>query len=106
FDPVSGEPGTDVFAAASGLGIFAPVTEPLILAILHFNRTNPGAANILITSDLSNVFQGLQFFNAPFAESIAGSLPIADAATVPEPFTMAIAGLGLLALGMARRRQA
>jgi hypothetical protein len=72
FDPATTQPGTGVFGAASGFGIFPPVAEPLVLATLHFTRTGAGTVNIVISSDLSNLFQGLQFLNAPFAESIAG----------------------------------
>jgi len=100
FDAPATEPGAGVFGAASGFGIFSPVDEPLTLATLHFTRVGSGASTITINSDLSNPFQGLQFVNAPFAESIAGTV----AAGVPEPGTMAAAAFGLAALACLRRR--
>ena len=102
FDPATTEPGTDVFGAASGFFISDPVPEPLILAILHFTRIGVGSVDITISSDLSNLFQGLQFLNEPFAEPIAGTVDIADA---PEPATFVIAALGLAALGIRRRKR-
>lgn len=102
FDSATTEPDTLVFGAASGFGIFPPVTEPLTLATLHFTRIGTGTVGITIGSDLSNPFQGLQFFNEPFAESIAGTLSIAD---VPEPGTLAVAAIGFAALGIFRRRR-
>ncbi len=104
FDSPSPVPGTDVFAAAGGFGIFPPVTEPLELAILHFTRTGSGPVDITITSDLLNPFQGLQFVNEPFAESIDGKLSVGDAAETPEPATLGITAVGLLGLGILRRR--
>jgi hypothetical protein len=104
FDTASSAPGTDVFAAASGFGIEPGAPEPLLLATLHFNVIGTGAANIFITSDLSNVFQGLQFIDAPFAESIAGTVPVTAAAAtaVPEPATLLLSGIGLLGLSTLR----
>jgi hypothetical protein len=103
FDAPTTAPGTDVFGAASGFGIFPPVTEPLELAILHFTRIGAGTADISITSDLGNLFQGLQYLNEPYAESISGSVSVAD---VPEPATLCIAAVGILGLGILRRRKA
>ena len=102
FDPATSEPGTDVFGAASGFYISDPVAEPLILAILHFTRIGTGSVDITISSDLGNPFQGLQFLNEPFAESIGGTVNIAD---VPEPATLVIAAIGLAALGIRRRKR-
>jgi PEP-CTERM motif len=104
FDAVTTQPGTDVFAAASGLAIFSGTPEPIVLATLHFNVLAPGTSNILITSDLSNLFQGLQYFNEPFAEAIAGTLPVTAAATtVPEPTTLLLSGIGLIGMASLRR---
>jgi hypothetical protein len=106
FDAATPEPGTAVFGAASGLGIFDPVAEPLILATLHFTRTGAGTVHIAISSDLTNPFQGLQFVNEPFAEPIAGTITVADpGANVPEPATPVIAAMGLAVLATLRHRR-
>src|SRR6476646_6148604 len=100
FDPATTEPGTDVFGAAfgqNGVGVEPGASEPLLLATLHFAAGNPGLGTIFITTDLSNLFQGLQFFNDPFQESIAANLSVQVApSAVPEPATLMLSGAGLL----------
>jgi hypothetical protein len=108
FDPATSEPATNVFAAAfgrAGFGIEPGASEPLLLATLHFNTIGTGPATILISSDLTNLFQGLQFFNAPFQEPIAGTLPVSvvPANTVPEPAALALSAVGLVGIICVRR---
>src|SRR3954447_15228765 len=45
FDPPPPERGTDVFGAASGFAIFPPVSEPPLLATLHFKTTGTGPSS-------------------------------------------------------------
>ena len=104
FDAVSSVPDTDVFAAASGFGLFPPVASPLALVTLHFQQLAAGPIVISLTSDSANLFQGLQFFNEPFEEGISGRITVAEAAAVPEPATLVLLGSGAL-IGRLRRRR-
>lgn len=109
FDPATTEPGTNVFAAAfgqNGFGVEPGAAEPLLLATLHFHAGNAGLGKIFITTDLNNLFQGLQFFNDPFQESIAAEIGIAVVPTaVPEPATLILSGSGLFAAAWRHRRR-
>ncbi len=99
FDALTTVPGTDVFAGT--IGIDSTTSEPLTLATLHFDVIGTGPAQITISSDLGNPFQGLQYLNEPFAVSIDGVLPL-DA--VPEPAAMLLTGAGLIASAILLRR--
>lgn len=103
FDPATTEPGTDVFGAAfgqNGFGVEPGAADPLTLATLHFQVLGLGSSDIVISSDLNNLFQGLQFLNAPFQESIAGTVSVA---AVPEPTVFLFSGAGLIGLAFLRR---
>ncbi|HEX3646265.1 MAG TPA: PEP-CTERM sorting domain-containing protein [Vicinamibacterales bacterium] len=109
FDAATSEPGTDVFAAAfgqHGFGIEPGASEPVLLATLHFKAHGSGPATIVISSDLSNLFQGLQFFDAPFQDSIDGRVAVSAVSStpVPEPATLLLSAIGLI--GIASRRAA
>jgi PEP-CTERM motif len=109
FDPATTEPGTDVFGAAfgqNGFGVEPGAPEPLLLATLHFAAGNPGTGKIFISTDLNNLFQGLQFFNDPFQESIAANIAVQVVPTaVPEPATLMLSGAGLLAAAWRSRKK-
>ena len=105
FDLVSIVPNTDVFAAASGFGLFPPVASPLTLVTLHFQQLAAGPIVISLTTDLANLFHGLQFLNDPFQEGISGRVSVGEAAApIPEPATLVLLGSGAL-IGQLRRRR-
>lgn len=106
FDAATTAPGTGVFAAAfgqNGFGIEPGAAEPVILVTLHVNVLQPGPASIQITSDLANLFQGLQYLHEPLHEPIAGAVHVEAVAAVPEPATLVLVGCGTLAAAWRRR---
>jgi hypothetical protein len=103
FDAASSLGDADVFAAASGLGVFPGVSEPLLLATLTFDVVGSGPVIVSITTDPASLFQGLQYLEEPFQEAIDGNLTF-DVTTqaVPEPSTFAALALALTALAASR----
>lgn len=104
FDAATSIPGTSVVAFASGFGVLPGTAEPILLATLHFHAIQPGLVSIIISSDILNPNEGLQYLNAPFAQTIAGTLTTTIVSTVPEPTTLVLSLSGLIGLVAARRR--
>lgn len=65
-------------------------TEPLTLATLHFTALSSGTSSIAISSDLSDLSQGLAFFSA--SDNISAQ---ANIVVSPEPGTMLLVLSGL-----------
>ena len=96
-------PGTDVNGTAALPG---PVTDdPLLLAILTFSALQPGLVTLATVSDPGNPNEGLQFLADSIANDLTGSLTlnVQEVQAVPEPSSVGLCTLGLLAL-VARRR--
>jgi hypothetical protein len=97
FDDISDNPGfgADVGGTAdAGFLEDADFTEPLTLAILHFNAIGAGPAAISIAADSANPDQGLVYLSS--SDSFSASTGV-DVDVVPEPRTML---LGCLAAGL------
>lgn len=107
FEPAISLPEADVFSQALGFGLFPPIAEPLLLATLHFRATGGDLATVSITSDLTNFFQGLQYFNQPFQVPIQGTVSVAiptiPMIPTPEPGTLLLFGFGLVTIGIVQR---
>jgi hypothetical protein len=102
FDDISGIPGAQVAGVASAI-LLGPgdFTEPLNLAILHFDVVGVGNTSIGISGDISDPNDGLLY--------LSGSDPISATTSVvatPEPGSWSLLSSGLLAfLGVRLVRQ-
>ncbi len=94
FTDISGNPGIGAQVAGVATSILlgpGDFTEPLNLAILHFEVTGLGPTTISITADISNPDQGLIY--------LTGSDPISASAALtaaPEPGSIWLLGFGIL----------
>lgn len=101
FLDLSGNPGIGAQVAGIATNILlgpGDFTEPLNLAVLHFEVIGLGPTTVAISGDPSNPDQGLLY--------LTGADPIAASTTftaVPEPGMLSLFGLGVVAL---RRRLA
>jgi hypothetical protein len=68
--------------------------EPLTLAILHFVANSSGVTTIGVSSDPSDLNQGLIYADLPYG-AVSASRSVA---VVPEPPVLAILTVGLAAL--------
>ena len=104
FEPNNASFGPDVYAQALALtGIPMGTPEPLLLATLHFTVIGVGPASIFITGDPSDGVQGLQFLNDLVGAPIEASTSVRAVAPVPEPATLVLSGIGLIAMASLRR---
>lgn len=102
FNDISGIPGAEVAGVATAILLNqGDFTEPLNLAILHFDLVGVGNTSIGISGDISNPNEGLIY--------LSGSDPISATTSVtvtPEPGSWSLLGCLLLAfLGVHLVRQ-
>jgi len=91
FDDLSDNPGISAEVAGVASSILlepGDFTEPLNLAVLHFQVIGVGPTTISISGDVSNLDQGLIY--------LSGSDPISASLAVPEPNGLWLLSLGLL----------
>jgi hypothetical protein len=97
--------GADIFSASIFPGVDNAGQDDLLLATLHFDALQPGAANISLGTDASDLFrfQGLIFLETdPVAITATDSLTLTSA--VPEPANVLLMIAGLAGLAGWRRR--
>lgn len=106
FDDLSPLPGADVAGVATAI-LLGPgdFTEPLELAVLHFNVVGSGVTSIGISGDPSNLNGGLLYLSGSDPISASTRLTTSAVAT-PEPGTalLLFGALGGLAAGRKLRR--
>jgi len=102
-DPVSGVPGVVSFISDAILGLAPGVSGSGTLAVLTFQALSGGGdaglaiSNLLLSDSLFNPIEGSIIRN--------GVVTVAAPASVPEPSTLGLMGVGLLALVRRLRRK-
>jgi hypothetical protein len=108
FNDITGQPGLTAQVAGVATAIFlspGDFAEPLQLATLHFSLAglgHTGPTAISITGDPTNLDQGLIYLSA--SDPIGARTNVTALAAVPEPGTLLLGVLGLLAIGVKRVR--
>ncbi len=105
FDASFGNP--DVFVIPNDPGglstASAGYTDPFTIAVLHFNALQAGNTTIEVTTDPTDINQGLDYFFLG-TEDFSASTPLAVVST-PEPGGFGLLGLVVCAIGLCFRRR-
>jgi hypothetical protein len=104
FTDLSANPGIGADVAGIATAVFledGDFTEPLTLAVLHFEAIGSGQTSISITGDPSNPDQGLFYLSASDPISASTLVDISSVSS-PEPGTLALCLLGLATLFVTR----